>query len=209
MVESAAPAADRRRRAGTSGARLSRTRYIAQAGVIAAVYAVLTFTLSQVGGVFFWGPLQLRPSEAVTVLAALTPAAIPGLWLGAAVANFSTVSQLGAIGLLDVVFGSLGSLLGAAWTWRFRRDTALALGGPVVANALIVPAYLPFLLKALGVLDQSYRFLGVDASHAWISMYLFGVVTIGVAEAIVVYGLGLPLLLVLRSLNLPGLAERD
>jgi uncharacterized membrane protein len=188
---------------------VSRTRYIAQAGIIAAAYAVLTFTLAQVGGVFFWGPLQLRPSEAVTVLAALTPAAIPGLWLGAAVANFSTVTQVGAIGLLDVVFGSLGSLLGAVWTWRFRRKMAVALAGPVVANALIVPAYLPFLLKALGVLSQSYRFLGIDASHAWVWMYLFGVVTIGVAEAVVVYGLGLPLLLVLRALKLPALAQRD
>lgn len=182
---------------------MSRTRYIAQAGVIAAVYAALTFSLAQIGGVFFWGPLQLRPSEAVTVLAALTPAAIPGLWLGAAVANFSTVAQVGAVGVLDVAFGSLGSLLGAIWTWRLRRRVGVALLGPVVCNALIVPAYLPFLLRAYGALPAAYRFAGIDASRGYAAMYLFGVVTIGVAEAIVVYGLGLPLLLALRRLGVP------
>jgi len=187
---------------------VSRTRYIAQAGIIAAVYAALTLLVVQVGGVFSWGPIQFRPSEAVTVLAAFTPAAIPGLWLGAVIANAFSVTQVGAIGLLDVVFGSLGSLLGAVWTWRFRKRVALALAGPVIANALIVPAYLPFMLKALGGLDM-YRFLGVDAGGAWIAMYLFGVVTVGVGEALVVYVPGLLLLLALRSLKLPALTEHN
>jgi uncharacterized membrane protein len=187
---------------------VSRTRYVAQAGIIAAVYASLTLLVVQVGGVFSWGAIQLRPSEAVTVLAAFTPAAIPGLWLGAVIANSFSVTQVGAIGLLDVVFGSLGSLLGAVWTWRFRKRIPLALAGPVIANALIVPAYLPFMLKALGGLDM-YRFLGVDARGAWIAMYLFGVASVGVGEALVVYVPGLLLLLALRSLKLPALTEHS
>jgi uncharacterized membrane protein len=188
--------------------RVTRTRYVAQAGLIAAVYAGATFALSQVGWVYTWGPVQLRVTEALTVLAALTPAAIPGLWLGAALANLSTVSAVGALGFLDVVLGSLGSLLGAMWTWRFRRNTALALAGPVVANALIVPAYLPVLMKALGILDAVYKVVpGVDPTHGWLTLYLFGVVGVGLGEALVVYGLGWPLLVALRRLRLPGLSD--
>jgi uncharacterized membrane protein len=187
---------------------VTRTRYIAQAGLIAAVYTGATFALTTFGGVFTWGPLQLRASEALTALAALTPAAIPGLWLGAALANLSTVSAVGALGFLDVVFGSLGSLLGALWTWRFRRNTPLALAGPVIFNALIVPAYLPTLMKALGILDVVYKVVpGVDPTGAWLGMYLFGVVGVAVGEAVVVYGLGWPLLAALKRLRLPGLSD--
>jgi uncharacterized membrane protein len=188
---------------------VTRTRAIAQAGLVAAVYAALTLAVTQVGGVFAWGPLQFRPSEAFTVVAALTPAAIPGLWLGAVLANLATAAQVGAIGLLDVVFGSLGSLLGAMWTWRFRRNTPLALLGPVLANALIVPAYLPLMLRALGGLEGAYTLpgLGLDARGAYITMYVFGVVAIAITEAVVVYGLGWPLLLLLRRLPLPGLGD--
>lgn len=178
---------------------MTRTRYIAQAGVIAAVYAALTIVVVQLGSVFTWGPLQFRPSEAVTVVAAVTPAGIPGLWLGAVIANAYGMTQTGALGLLDVVFGSLGSLLGAVWTWRFRKRTWLALFGPVLANALIVPAYLPFILKAVGGLD-TYKAFGIDASHAYGTMYVFGVVLIGVSEAVVLYTLGWLLLTALRRL---------
>jgi uncharacterized membrane protein len=177
---------------------VTRTRYISQAGIIAAVYAVLTVVVVQVGGVFTWGPVQLRPSEAVSVLAVFTPAAIPGLWLGAVIANAVAMTQTGALGLLDVVFGSLGSLLGAVWTWRFRKRTGVALLGPVLANALIVPAYLPIVLRAAGVLDSTYRIAGLDPTHAYAAMYAVGVVGVAVGEAAVVYGLGWPLLAALR-----------
>lgn len=180
---------------------MSRTRYIAQAGVIAAVYAGLTILVLQLGSYLTWGPLQFRPSEAVTVVAALTPAGIPGLWLGAVLANAYGMTQTGALGLLDVVFGGLATLLGAIWTWRFRRSTPLALFGPVLFNALIVPAYLPVILRAVGGLDL-YRQFGIDASTSYLAMYLFGVVLIGLSEAVVMYALGWPLLAALRRLPL-------
>lgn len=185
---------------------MTRTRHIAQAGVIAAVYAALTIVVVQLGTVFTWGPLQFRPSEAVTVVAAFTPAAIPGLWLGAVVANAYGMTQTGALGLLDVVFGGLGTLLGAAWTWRFRRSTPLALLGPVIANALIVPAYLPFILATVGGLGL-YSAFGIDASRAYVTMYLLGVLLIGAAEALVIYTLGWLLLTALRRVRLPWLIE--
>lgn len=186
---------------------MRRTRHIAQAGVIAAVYASLTLLVLQLPNQLGWGLVQLRLSEAVTVVACLTPAAVPGLWLGAVAANLFTVAQVGPIALLDVVFGSLGSLAGAAWSWRFRRRPAVALAGPVVANALIVPAYLPLLLKGLGL----YRvpLLGIDLEGRWSMMYLFGVVSIALGQAIVVYGLGWPLLTALRRLRVDRMVYED
>jgi uncharacterized membrane protein len=179
---------------------MSRTRYVAQAGVIAAVYAA--FTLVVIQNPLGYGPVQFRLSEALTVVACFTPAAIPGLWIGVAAANSFMISQFGVLGLLDVVFGSLATLLGAMWTWRFRERRLLALAGPVVANALIVPAYLPALLSQLAGLDF-YRvpILGIDVSGAFLPMYLFGVVTVGLGQALVVYGLGLPLLGALKRLG--------
>jgi uncharacterized membrane protein len=176
---------------------MTRTRYIAQAGIIAAVYAGLTIVVVQFGGIFTWGPLQFRPSEALTVLALFTPAAIPGLTLGSVIANGVGAAQTGAIGLLDVVFGSLGTLLGAIWMWRLRKSVPLAMLGPVLANALIVPAYMPFILAAVGGLDF-YKLFGFDASRAWVTMYLVGVVLIGLSEALVVYVLGGLLAAVMR-----------
>lgn len=176
-----------------------RIRTIARAGVIAGTYAALTLLVLQLPSQLGWGLVQFRPSEAITVVACFTPAAIPGLWLGAAVANAFNISQVGPIAMFDVVFGSTASLLGAIWTWRHRRRPVVALAGPVVANALIVPAYLPFLLMGLGL--YTVPFLGIDLEGSWLAMYLFGVVSVGLGEAVVVYGLGLPLLRVLRRLG--------
>jgi uncharacterized membrane protein len=173
--------------------------------VIAAVYAVLTYLVVQ--SPLGWGIPQFRLSEAVTVLACLTPAAIPGLAIGSAIANLSSVAAFGSVGLLDVFFGSLGTLLGAAWSWRFRRRTAVALAGPVLSNALIVPAYLPAMLTAGGV--TSIPFLGVSLRSSWLVVYLLGVLTVGIGQAVVVYGLGWPLLAALRRMRLPGLRNGD
>lgn len=182
-------------------------RRIALAGLIAAAYAALTLLVVQVLNVFSFGLVQLRVSEALTVIACLTPAAVPGLALGSALANLTSVAQFGPVGLLDVVFGSLGTLLGSIWMWRFRQRTALALAGPVIFNALIVPAYLPAMLRSAGI--GSVPLFGVSLSAAWPVLYGFGVLSIGISEAMVVYGLGWPLLIAMRRMHLPGLEQRD
>jgi uncharacterized membrane protein len=181
-----------------------RTRSIAQAGMIAAVYGALTLVTVQLLGMLGWGPVQFRVSEAVTVLAMFTPAAIPGLTLGSVVANLYTFAATGSpLALLDVVFGSLGTLLGAMWMWRFRSNTGLALLGPVIFNALIVSAYLPLLVKGLGL--YKLPLLGIDLEGHWLGMYLFGFTSIALGQAVVMYGLGLPLALALRRLGLADL----
>lgn len=195
-------------RPGASSRPAGRTRsaFVAQAGLIAALYAALTCVALLLLQGLAWGPIQFRISEAACVLALFTPAAIPGLTVGCALANLVSlaVNGTGALGLLDVVFGSLATFLGALWCWKLRRRPALAIAGFVVANALIVPAYLPIMLQGLGWYTIPFTDISLDG--AYLPMYLFGLVATGIGEAAVMYALGMPLMRALRG-RLQGLAE--
>lgn len=183
----------------------SRTTAIARTGMIAAVYAAATLVALLALQGLAWGPVQFRISEAVCVLALLTPNAIPGLTIGCALANLIAlaINGTGALGLLDVVFGSLATCLGALWCWKMRGNPKIAVLGPVIANALIVPAYLPLLLQGMGFYTIPFTTIALDG--AYIPMYLFGLVATGIGEALVMYVLGLPLLAALKR---SGVAKR-
>lgn len=187
--------------ASTAAASSRRAASVAQTGMIAAVYAAATLAALLALQGLAWGPVQFRVSEAVCVLAALTPAAVPGLTAGCALANLVAlaVNGTGALGLLDVVFGSAATCLGALWCWKMRSRPKLALLGPVAANALIVPAYLPLMLQGLGF--YTIPFTGIALDGAYLPMYLFGAVATGAGEALVMYALGLPLLAALRKFD--------
>ena len=101
-----------------------------------------------------------------------------------------------ALGLLDVVFGSAATLIGALWCRKFAENPKLAMLGPVLANAIIVPAYLPILLQGLGFYTIPFTTISLDG--AYLPMYLFGLIATGIGEAAVIYILGTPLLAALR-----------
>ena len=166
---------------------------VARVGVIAAAYAACTLVALTLLGSLAWGPVQFRVSEALCVLALFTPAAIPGLTLGCAIANVANIalSGTGMLGLLDVVFGSLATYLGARLMWRLRRRPLVALAGPVLTNALIVPAYLPLLLMGIGYYTIPFTSISLESSYLF--MYLFGLVATGAGEAVIMYALGYPL----------------
>ena len=170
-----------------------KSNYLARVGVIAAAYAACTLIALLFLGSLAWGPIQFRVSEALCVLALFTPAAIPGLTLGCVIANVMNIviSGTGMLGMLDVVFGSLATFAGALFTWKMRRHPLVALAGPVLANALIVPAYLPLLLQGVGFYTIPFTTISLD--NSWLFMYLFGLVTTGVGEAVIIYVLGYPL----------------
>lgn len=180
----------------------SKAQIIARTGLIAALYAALTLlTMTFLGG-FAFGPIQFRLSEALCVLALFTPQAIPGLTIGCVIANLLGIALngSGALGLLDVIGGSAATCIGAWWCWHMRSKVGLALLGPVVANALVVAAYLPLMLAAAGF--YTIPFTDVSLIESYPLMYLFGVLTIGIGEAVVVYGLGIPLQAALRRTSL-------
>ena len=111
--------------------------FLVQAAAIAAVYVVLTILFLP----FSFGEVQVRVSEALTVLTYFTPAAVPGLFAGCLIANI-----LGGSGvLLDIALGSIATLLGAVFTYLLRnRSRYLAPVPPIVSNTLIVPFVLRF-----------------------------------------------------------------
>ena len=80
------------------------TRYLTQAAVIAALYVVLTYVSSAVG--LAYGGVQFRLSEALTILPAFTPAAIPGLTIGCVLGNLGS-----PMGIVDIVCGAGATLL--------------------------------------------------------------------------------------------------
>ena len=116
------------------------TKIIAQTGIIAALYAVITIILAPIS----YGPIQVRVSEALTVLPYITPAAIPGLFIGCLVANV-----YGGLGLADIFGGSLCTLIAAMFTYLLSKSKKpfLAPLPPVVINALGVSFYLHILFK--------------------------------------------------------------
>lgn len=145
----------------------SRIRYLSSAGIIAALYAVTSY-FSSVFGIAY-GPVQCRFSEALCVLPFLTPAAVPGLFLGCLVSNL-----LSPYGALDIVFGSLSTLLAALWTRRCRRKWAAPLP-PVLCNAVIIGAVI--------TIQQ------VPAELFW-GTFFYNAFTVGLGEAVSCYVLG-------------------
>ena len=109
----------------------SGTAYICRAAVIAALYVVLTLISAAFG--FSSGAVQFRLSEMLCVLPVFTSAAIPGLAIGCFVANLVS----GGV-WLDVLFGSLATLLGAAAAYALRRWPYLAPLPTIIANVVIV-----------------------------------------------------------------------
>lgn len=111
---------------------MKSTRFIAHAAIIAAVYASFTLLVAP----FSYGILQVRFSEALTLLPAFTPAAIPGLFIGCLIANMYTAS------LIDIIFGSLTTLVAAFLTYKLRKRQWLLPLPPILLNALVVGYYL-------------------------------------------------------------------
>ena len=116
-----------------------KTLYLTQAAMIAALYVLLTYLANLLG--LANQAIQVRFSEALTILPFFTSAAIPGLTVGCLLSNILT----GAI-LPDIIFGSLATLLGALGTWALRRTKVKGLAPipPIAANTLIVPFILAY-----------------------------------------------------------------
>ena len=96
---------------------MKKTRFVTEAAVIGALYVVLTF-VSRLFGLDS-GAIQVRISEALTAFVIFTPAAVPGLFLGCIISN---LLMQGVI--LDVIFGSLATLIGAGLGRVLRKYKA-------------------------------------------------------------------------------------
>lgn len=142
------------------------TRYIAEAALIAAMYIVLTIAFAPIS----YGPVQLRISEVLTVLPFFTPAAIPGLFVGCVVANI-----YGGQGPIDIIFGSLATLIAAYLTYKAPKRWLAPLP-PVIVNGVVIGFVLYYVIQAPLLVTMGWVALG---------------------EAIACYVLGYPLLTLL------------
>ena len=146
---------------------------LTQGAMIAALYVVLTFIANLAG--LASGVIQVRLSEALTILPVFTAAAVPGLAVGCVLANLLT-----GCAIWDVVFGSLATLIGAVGTRLLRKKSpVLAVLPPILSNIIIVPL----------VLQRVY---GVEDAYWYLAM------TVGAGEIISCVVLGL---LLYRSLK--------
>lgn len=148
-----------------------QTKTITKIGIIAAIYATLTIVLSPISYSF----VQFRVSEALTILPFIIPESVIGLFIGCLIANIFS-----GLGIYDIVFGSLASLIAAYLTSKMSSKWLAPLP-PVIINALIIGymwsyfGNIPFYMTALYV---------------------------GIGQIGSCYGLGLPLLLWLKKSNL-------
>lgn len=136
-----------------------KTTYLTQAAIIAALYIVLTLLANLLG--LANHSIQVRFSEALTILPLFTPAAIPGLYVGCLLSNLLT----GCI-MWDIVFGPLATLIGAIGTYYIGKKYKWAASlPPILSNTLIIPF----------ILTYAYRYPG--------ALYYF-MLTVGIGEII-------------------------
>lgn len=144
---------------------------LVQAAMIAALYVVLTVLANSLG--LASQAVQVRFSEALTILPYFTPAAVPGLYVGCILANLLTGSAL-----WDIVFGSIATLLGALGTYAigrlpFQRKKWLTPLPPILANTLIIPWILSLVYQLEGSIP--YFMLTVGAGEV-ISCGILGII---------------------------------
>lgn len=166
----------------------SSTKKLVRAGMIAALYTVMTCFLGEIA----YGPFQVRPAEALCILPIFFAEAVPGLFIGCALANI--FSQFG---VYDVAFGSLTTLVAAILTFIVGRIfkekfVSVLIGGvpPVVLNAFFIPLIIV---------------LGGAGEDTYFTLFLSFLLT----ETVWVYGLGIPLFFAVKRIKKTVLLGED
>lgn len=145
-----------------------KTRQLTRGALIAGLYVIITYILSPIS----FGPLQFRLSESLTVLPILYPEAVPALFVGVLLSNI-----FGGLGFVDIIGGSLTTLIAAYFTYRYR-DSFFAYLSPIIFNGLLISTYLHVLF------DLPYWLTAIE---------------IAASEAVVVFMVGYPLIGYLKN----------
>ena len=162
-------------------------RRICFIGVVSALYSVTTIVLAPLG----FGAIQIRVSEALTLLALLCPEAIIAVSIGCAISNFvGALMGVNIIGFMDVLFGTIATLIAAILTYkcrniRYKKLPLLSAFWPVLLNGIIIGAQLAWVL----------------APQAFWQTYAIVTIEIMIGETIACYGIGIPLVLRLEKME--------
>jgi uncharacterized membrane protein len=175
---------DKKQNYGVKKMNKKKTVFVVQSAVIAALYAGLTYTASMLNVAY--GSIQFRFSEALTILAAISPAAIPGLTIGCFLGNITS-----PYGLIDIVCGTLATFIAAILSYRTRnikikKLPLLSAFFPVIANAVIIG------IEITVFMPEGFR----------LQAFLINALQIAIGQFLMCYGLGLPLYNVLKNTKL-------
>lgn len=168
------------------------TKRLCRAAIIAALYVALSAIFTP----FAFGPFQFRPAEALCILPLLFPEAIPALFIGCALFNFTS-----PYALYDVLIGGATTLLATFATYLVgsfvKKDLPkVLLGGlfPILLNALIIPIIIVFLCGG----TEGYASANIA--------YFSNAGMIFLTQTIWIYGLGIPLYYLMKRLKEKGFA---
>ena len=163
---------------------------LCRAGIIAALYVALTYAFAPLA----FGPFQVRPAEALCILALIFPEAIPALYVGCMLSNLASPYLV-----YDVFIGSLATLLAGACTFFIGKTVKniplkILLGGifPVLFNAFIIPLIIVFLCG------------GAKGYSSAATAYFTYAGSLALTEAVWVYALGTPVYLTVSRLREKG-----
>ncbi|MBR5478928.1 MAG: QueT transporter family protein [Clostridia bacterium] len=156
---------------------MKKTSFLSRAGIIAAIYAVLTLAVPFIG----FGPIQFRISEAMCVLPLFFPESVLGLFIGCLVSN-SVGMAFGMTTPWDILIGSLATLIAAIITRKIKQDLLVPLPS-VLVNALMIGTMLTF------VIMPEFKLVPL----------LYNILTVGLGQFLSCYLLGIPLLKILKK----------
>lgn len=150
-----------------------RVRFVTLAAIIAALYVVLTLVSAAFG--LSSGVIQVRISESLCALVFFTPAAIPGMTIGCLVSNLITGANV-----LDVVFGTLATLLGVWGGYLLRKRKRLVTLPTILANTIIIPLVIVY---GFGVKDVALPLVALSVCVGEvISAGIFGMGLLAILE---------------------------
>mgnify|MGYP003289792827 FL=1 len=161
-----------------------KTVFVVQSAVIAALYAGLTYAASMLN--LAYGSIQFRFSEALTILGAISPAAIPGLTIGCFLGNITS-----PYGIIDIICGTLATFIAAILSYKtrnikFKDFPLLSAFFPVIANAIIVGIEITIFMP------EGFK----------LQAFLINAMQIAIGQFVMCYGLGLPLYKVIKKTKL-------
>ncbi len=130
-----------------------------------SLIAALYFCISLVFAPISFGNIQMRIAEALTILPAVSPLGILGVTIGCALANlYGAFTGANILGIMDVLFGTLATLIAALLTRGLRNVTFKGLPiaatiPPIIINAVVVGAELAFVIGSTGKIALSLFFV--------------------------------------------------
>ena len=149
-------------------------RSLSRGAMIAAIYTVAAIALAPMT----FGAVQMRASEALTLLPIVTPDAVLGVTVGCLLTNaWGVAAGANILGAADVFLGTAATFIAAVLTRKLRNHRILAAIPPIVINAVVIGAELTF----------------AETGRFPTALLALNMLQVGIGQAIACFALGLPL----------------